>query len=274
MFNPLLLLWLMIMMIINVQPKPIIDCSQNTLNQCLSPFNELSIEMSFPISFDELNETCKIVQQSGQCTEQFMVNCAKHDQHSMFGDIVNGTDMMMEEICEPGPLQNRYLQNAECYRETIMSECLSVIQSLGKLMMINEQQSIDKEQSLKHFCCSFQEAVDCQIVHISQSCPNGIEFFRKYVRQMSNRLLTEHCLTYTFNNQCTIQVEPDPDDQNSPTMINRMETLNNHNNTVWLNQISMKSNCFSIKKINSIQLLTILSISITIIVQHHTLSTI
>lgn len=36
-----------------------------------------------------------------------MVNCAKHDQHSMFGDIVNGTDMMMEEICEPGPLQNR-----------------------------------------------------------------------------------------------------------------------------------------------------------------------
>ncbi|KAJ6215708.1 hypothetical protein RDWZM_010208 [Blomia tropicalis] len=213
-------------------------CSMDTFARCLHMMQEVTSNSSlaFPTNMDELDVTCKKLKAGDYCAERYIRSCAGDQQRSMYQDIVQGTKNVIRLICQHGDTQRQYLEYASCFKDIFMAEvkCETVLkrfQIVSKLMadgnsgnvQMNADQtlassvtpSIVDEEKLKQFCCAYRDLVDCQLKNVRKFCGNqGLQFFERYMSEITNSVMNEHCVGYTYSDKC----QPYQDDN---TGINR-----------------------------------------------------
>ncbi|XP_067129352.1 uncharacterized protein [Centruroides vittatus] len=185
------------------------NCSLENFQKCMASLQAVtqSEKLAFATTREELKDVCLQLQEGFYCVENHSKKCFSSSQKRLFDSVVSGSRNVIEDLCVPGIVQEKYLRYAKCFKNVSTDErkCATQYHRMVHLSEYEEDTKSEVEDGLKETCCAFTEFVHCKYIHAVRDCGQDAgDFLQNHMDRMSGSLIHQHCSLYTFQSDaCT-----------------------------------------------------------------------
>jgi len=173
-----------------------IDCSIERLSACNKNQAQMT-DFSSLTKKEDLSQLCSGLNEGFRCIDEYTRQCLEPQQRSNFNKIYVGPSMVIQEICQDGPIQKKFLEYAPCLQTTRARHEACVKEYQRKLDVFTSEPNIDQQVDQEKFCSSFQEYLNCSKQLVKEVCgEETAEFSSLTLSRMTRPLNQLYCKNY------------------------------------------------------------------------------
>ncbi|XP_067139593.1 uncharacterized protein [Centruroides vittatus] len=170
-------------------------CHTENLDYCIAPFL-LSMRNFIPANQNELDNFCRQLNRTWNCTDNFMQNCFTMLDQQIFGLLSEKVRIRMEEFCNyRSTLQIKFVKESRCMSEVSKDSFVKCRKNLNNLIFMLTGDNVD--QRIPAGCCLFNQYYDCFLQKMGKSCGNeSLRIFSEISETVAVNYIRNFCSSY------------------------------------------------------------------------------
>ncbi|XP_023236010.1 uncharacterized protein LOC111635310 [Centruroides sculpturatus] len=180
-----------------------LDCSADNLAKCLTWMEQMSRIEKMAYTEEELQNICHQLHLSFSCVSRYRSNCFTSKQQKIFDQLFSETEVFVNDLCIPGPFQQRYLNHTGCIHEALKDEKICAPEFNEKMALLNFEENNDFNYDIKVHCCALHKYILCQKELLTKSCGEAAAEIHQIIgERISGPQIKLVCSPYETSEYC------------------------------------------------------------------------